>query len=242
VLMVDSREHTVIEANAAAADLFGTTPAGLRNQPLSSLAAEPWDFGSDDGAFLAATFSGKLVPCTLRYELVKTEGVPTLLVVLERSAGAASPPVHEPTSEEPLVLPEAPPPVSLEKPPLPKGPGMLVTINPVVREVARRLLQKIGHPVEAFSSLDDATVWLITHDVRPELVALDLSDFDDANTWLAEVRARCGDVPCVGFTEGETFVLPDDGPNTLLEKPFDLDALGTALASAGVESGVRVTA
>jgi DNA-binding NtrC family response regulator len=130
----------------------------------------------------------------------------------------------------------------MEKPPLPLGPGMLVTINPVVREVARRLFDKMRHPVEAFSSLDDATVWLITHDVRPELVALDLSDFDDANTWLSEVRARCGHVPCIGFTEGETFVLPDDGPNRLLEKPFDLDALGAALAAAGVEAVDRVTA
>jgi hypothetical protein len=123
------------------------------------------------------------------------------------------------------VLAPAPPLV------LPVGAGVLVTINPTVREVARRLFDKCGHPCEAFSNLDDAVVWLITHDLRPEFLAIDLTDFDVVENWITDLRARCGDVPCIAFTDGETYSLPEGGRNAFLEKPFDLDALQEALSA-----------
>jgi hypothetical protein len=182
--------------------------------------------------------NGNPVPCLLRYELIKVEGVPVLLVVLER-APESVPPAPE-VSEQSVGPERALAPVA--PPVLPIGPGMLITINPTVREVARRLFDKTGHACEAFSNLDDAVVWLITHDVRPEFLAIDLTDFDVVESWIADLRARCGDVPCIGFTDGETYSLPEGGLNVSLEKPFDLEAFQDALSAVCLRVPSCVTA
>jgi PAS domain-containing protein len=238
VLLVDPREHTVIEANAAAGDLFERPAAALRGQTLDALSAEPWEPASSSGFFIAQTLNGIPVPCLLRYELIKVEGVPVLLVVLDRAPESVPPAaeVVEPPAEPERVLAPAAPPV------LPVGPGMLITINPTVREVARRLFDKSGHPCEAFTNLDDAVVWLITHDVRPEFLAIDLTDFDVVESWISDLRARCGDVPCIAFTDGETYSLPEGGLNTSLEKPFDLEAFQDALSAVHLRVPSCVTA
>jgi PAS domain-containing protein len=239
VLLVDPREHTVIEANAAAGDLFERTAAGLRGQTLDSLSAEPWEPARSNGSFVAQTSNGDRVPCMLRYELIKVEGVPLLMVVLDRLPESVQPAAEEAAlmvvePERPL-LPAAPPA-------LPIGPGMLITLNPTVREVARRLFDKCGHSCEAFTNLDDAVVWIITHDVRPEFLAVDLTDFDVAESWISDLRARCGDVPCIAFTDGETYSLPAGGLNAFLEKPFDLDALQDALSAVDLPVPAAATA
>jgi PAS domain-containing protein len=237
ILLVDPRDHAIIEANAAAGDLFRGTVASLRGRELDSLSDGPWDAASGDDRFTAVTLDGGLVTCAFRFELIKIEGVPTLLVILE-----PDPPVHESSSVLDVIMaavpspPAAPPAV----PTLPDGPGILVTLDPTVREVARRLLDKTGHACETFTCLDDATVWLITHDLRPELIAVDLMDFDDTEGWISELRARCGDVPCLAFTDGLNYVLPSSGPNALLPKPFDLDALADALRELNLESALAV--
>ncbi|MBU0691880.1 response regulator, partial [bacterium] len=118
---------------------------------------------------------------------------------------------------------------------LPLGPGLLIVNNPTVREVARRMLAKTGHPCEAFSSLDDATAWIYSHDLRPELVCFDLGDFDDGDEWLTQVRTRCGDVPCLALSSGNDYPLPDNGPNYYLEKPFELESLAQALLALNIE-------
>jgi DNA-binding NtrC family response regulator len=127
---------------------------------------------------------------------------------------------------EPVVEHAAP---DVAPPPLPVGPAMLISLNPTVREVARRLLAKTGHPTEVFTNLDDATVWLITHDMRPELAAIDLTDFDDAENWILEMRSRCGSVPCMAFADDSGYEMPNGGLNEILAKPFDLDSMTGAL-------------
>ena len=239
VLLVDPREHTVIEANAAAGDLFERTAAGLRGQTLDSLSAEPWEPAQSNGSFIAQTLNSNRVPCTLRYELIKVEGVPVLMVVLDRLPESVQPAAQVP--EPSTVEPERP--LAPSTPPaLPIGPGMLITLNPTVREVARRLFDKSGHACEAFTNLDDAVVWIITHDVRPEFLAIDVTDFDAVESWIADLRARCGDVPCIAFTDGETYSLPEGGRNTFLEKPFDLEAFQDALAAVDLSVPACVTA
>jgi CheY-like chemotaxis protein len=109
---------------------------------------------------------------------------------------------------------------------LPSGPALVIAYNPIVRDVTRRLLDKTGHTNEAFSSLDDATVWLITHNVRPAFIAIDISDYDDGLDWIDDMRNRCGDISCLCFTNGETYDdIPGTGMNGFLVKPFDLDSL-----------------
>jgi PAS domain-containing protein len=232
VLLVDPRDHAVLEANSGAADLFGVTPADLRGQIFGSLSAEPWELGSGEDIFTAATAQGHFIRCWLRYELIKIEGAPTLLMLLE-----PIPEIYTIAPTESLTdEASAPRPEAAVIPPMPVGPGLLITMNPTVREVARRLLEKVGHPCESFSCLDDATVWLITHDQRPELTAIDLSDFDGAENWIEEMRARCGDVPCVAFTDSEGYTLPNGGLNEFLAKPFDLNSLTDALKALHLEA------
>ena len=114
------------------------------------------------------------------------------------------------------------------------GPALLIAFSPTVRDVARRLLEKTGHPNEAFSSLDDATVWLITHDVRPEFVAIDLSDYDGGVNWIDDMRTRCGNVPCLCFTNGEEYEI-EGNTHAYLPKPFDLDMLTGAMNELNIE-------
>jgi PAS domain-containing protein len=229
VLLVDPREHTVIEANAAAGDLFERPAAGLRGQSLDSLSADPWEFTQGHDLFIAQTLRGGRVPCMLRYELIKLEGAPALMVVLEPEQENMAP-----STEVPVAADAEPPrePASSAPRVLRLGPGMLIALDPTVREVARRLLDKSGHACEAFTNLDDAVVWLITHGVRPEFLALDMTDFDAVDVWVSDLRARCGDVPCIAFTDGETYDLPDDGPNVFLAKPFDWESFQDALSGA----------
>lgn len=230
VLLVDPRDHAILEANAAAADLFGVTPPELRGQILDTLSAEPWEMGSGDNTFWAASAGGLITQCWLRFELIKIEGAPTLLVMLEVIPDA----YHSTPDPMDYAAPESEPVVEhaaqeVAPPPLPVGPAMLISLNPTVREVARRLLAKTGHPTEVFTNLDDATVWLITHDMRPELAAIDLTDFDDAETWIQEMRSRCGSVPCMAFADDAGYEMPNGGLNEILSKPFDLDSMTGAL-------------
>ena len=162
-----------------------------------------------------------------------------LLVVLESAPETV--PAPEILSE-PVTHPTDPNSVPTALPVLPLGPGILVTLNPTVREVARRLIEKCGHTCEAFTNLDDAVVWLITHDVRPEFLAIDLTDFDQVDSWVTDLRVRCGEVPCIGFTDGETYLLPNGGLNTLLAKPFDLDSLNEALSVVHLEAALCASA
>ena len=236
ILLIDPRDHAILEANAAAGDVFGFAPADLRSQILDSLTAEPWDFSAGEELFVAASTRGDSTRCMLRYELIKIEGMPTLLVVLEPIPQPLVSSEPEPQFEDETTSPQ--PVAATAPPPLPIGPGMLITMNPTVREVARRLLEKVGHNCEVFSSLDDATVWLITHDMRPELVAIDLTDFDEAEIWIEELRARCGDVPCIAITDGAEYVLPGDALNEFLVKPFDLESLTGSLAALNLEASV----
>ncbi|MBU1983418.1 PAS domain-containing protein [bacterium] len=228
VILADPRDHSILEANAAAADLLQTTPPALRGRALADFSAEPWELNNEDSLYIARGYNGIAIRCRLQYELIKVEGAPTLLIVLE--------PESEPLLPDyPEIVPQATvmdsPPSSPEPLPLPPGPGLLITLNPTVRETARRMFEKTGHDCESFSSLDDVTVWLITHDVRPEFVAIDLTDFDGIDGWLEELRARCGDVPCLAFTDGDPWSLPNDGLNAFLAKPFDFESLIAALAT-----------
>lgn len=232
VLLVDPRDHSVMEANAAAGDLFRMPAANLRGQTLSELSTTPWDLGDGSDYFIAQALDGSRIECTLRYELIKVEGLPELMIVLEPM------PQRSPEYiEAPLISEVEPQDTTTQAipPSLPVGPGMLVTLNPTVREVARRLFEKRGHSCEAFTNLDDAVVWLITHDVRPEFLAIDLTDFDEVDNWINDLRARCGDVPCIAFTDGDIYPLPNGGLNAFLPKPFDLDSLTEALANVNVD-------
>ncbi len=185
------------------------------------------------------TSDGQAVPCAFRFELIKIEGIPTLLVILEPDQlRLEALPLPAAISAPVVALPAAPPVQPPAVPSLPAGPGILVTFDPTVREVARRLLDKLGHNCESFSCLDDATVWLITHDVRPELMAVDLLDFANTVSWVTELRDRCGDVPCLAFTDGLAYSLPATGPNALLTKPFDLDSLAAALRELNLDHAV----
>jgi len=231
VLLADPRDQHILEANAAAADLFQTTSPALRGRLLSDLSAQPWELNQEDSTFFAQTSNGSAVRCELRYELVKIEGAPALLIVLEPELQI---PDYAPIAFDDDLPHEAPAPPAAP-PPLPLGPGLLVCLSPTVRETARRMFEKTGHECESFSSLDDVTVWLITHDLRPEVVAIDLTDYDEAASWIEELRVRCGDVPCLAFSDGERFPLPDSGPNAWLDKPFDFESLVAALAELKLE-------
>ncbi|MDD5087942.1 MAG: PAS domain-containing protein [bacterium] len=239
VLLADPRDQRILEANAAAADLFQTTPSALRGRALSEFSAESWEFGQGNTEFFAEAANGAERRCELSYELIKVEGAPALLIVLEP---LDTPPAPDCT---PIAfaddVPAAAPVLPAAPPPLPIGPGLLVCLNPTVRETARRMLEKTGHECESFSSLDDVTVWLITHDVRPEFVAIDLTDYDEAASWIEELRGRCGEVPCLGFADGEHYPLPDDGPNSWLDKPFDFESLAAALAQLELEHALCST-
>lgn len=241
LLLVDPCDQLVTDANGAAADLFGTTTTGLRGMPLALLAEDPWD-PTNDTLMIARTAADGRQRCGIRYELIKIEGAPLLLVILDplTERVAADAPLAKEywdgNSEATPATPAAPEPDAL--PPLPLGPALLITWDPTVREVARRLFEKSGHLCESFTSLDDTTVWLISHAVRPEFVAIDLTDFDDCEAWISDLRERCGDVPCIGFTDGEAYELPDGGLNALLPKPFDLQAISDTLTVVRVEAGL----
>ncbi len=237
ILLVDPRNHVITEANAAAASLFSSTPNQLRGRILDSLASSPIDLTASRGRFETDTANGHLM-CMLHCEMIKVEGVPTVLASLDIPKELAQPVSHE----EPFELDQTSQDADqvAETRSLATGPAILVSFSPVVREVARRLLEKTGHFPEVFSTLGDATTWLIGQSCRPEFVAVDISEFPDAPDWLTELRDRCGAVPCLAITDGVTDGLPA-GPNALLEKPFDLDSVTAALNELGLTADLVMT-
>jgi len=228
ILLVDPRNHAITEANPAASEFFRLPPDRIRGRVLDTLSPEPIDLASSHHEFVA-DIRGELMTCWSHCEMVKIEGAPMILMMLR--------PPAESLSEGARMTPggtsgkiEQAPPFRVE----PCGPAVLVSLTPVVRDVARRLLERTGHATEAFSSLDDATGWVFSHEVRPEFVAIDISDFPETADWLSEVRRRHEGVACLAITDGVTFGLPCDGPNAYLTKPFDLDSLFGALSLLGL--------
>lgn len=237
ILLVDPRNHVITEANAAAAGFFSTAPNQLRGRILDSLASHPIDLTASRSRFETDTADGHLT-CTLHCEMVKVEGVPTVLASLEIPKELLKAVPHEEMFELDQVSRDED--QVAETRPLATGPALLVSFSPVVREVARRLLEKTGHAPEVFSTLGDAMTWLIGQGCRPEFVTIDITEFSDAPDWLAELRDRCGAVPCLAITDGVTDGLPA-GPNALLEKPFDLDSVTMALGELGLAADLTVT-
>ena len=237
ILLVDPRNHVITEANAAAASVFSTTPNQLRGRILDSLASGPIDLTASRSQFETDTAEGHLT-CALHCEMIKVEGVPTVLASLDmpRDLPRIAP---DETSDDVKQIPQEDDQVA-ETLSLTIGPAVLVSYSPVVREVARRLLEKTGHAPEVFSALNDATTWMIGQSCRPEFVAIDITEFVDASDWLTELRARCGAVPCLAITDGVTDGLPS-GPNVMLEKPFDLDSMAMALSELGLTADLAIT-
>ncbi|MBI5059639.1 PAS domain-containing protein [candidate division KSB1 bacterium] len=236
VLFLNVHDHNIQQCNVAACDLFSMPAPGLLGRTLESLSAFPWIPSSEpESEFFAATPDGRTIRCKFACELVKIEGEPTMLAVLDPIA------TYQPVSEQEQETRELLAAVDRlaqdeDTPPNTAGPGLLIVSNPVVRDVARKLLERAGHDVEAFTTLDDATVWVIAHQYVPGLITLDVTDFDDVEDWLANLRARCGSVPCLAITDGETHELPNSGENFFLQKPFDLDDVERALHELGVEA------
>jgi hypothetical protein len=227
ILLVDPRNHVIGEVNAAAASLFSTTPAALRGRVLDSLASQPIDLTASRNRFEAETSNGHIA-CDLRCEMIKVEGVPMVLVSLDVRLLPSE--THEDLS------PHSVPKEQIENPKarsLVEGPPILVSFNPVVREVARRLLGKAGHSPQVFSTLNDATAWLIAQDCRPEFVTVDISEYPDCSTWLTELRTRTGNVPCMAITDGFADDLPADSV-AVVPKPFDYESIIAALNDLGV--------
>ncbi|MBU1921233.1 PAS domain-containing protein [bacterium] len=233
VLLIDPWTHSIRSANAGAAELFAMTPFDLQEQCLDDFTDIPWEEPEQEKDIMITLANGSLRLCRFSHDLIKIEGEPTVLAVLT--------PQHMPVEADVRDLAEHAQAMAgalqdqLTESVLPLGPGLLIVNNPTVREVARRMLAKTGHPCEAFSSLDDATAWIYSHDLRPELVCFDLGDFDDGDEWLTQVRTRCGDVPCLALSSGNDYPLPDNGPNYYLEKPFELESLAQALLALNIE-------
>ncbi|MCB9366910.1 MAG: PAS domain-containing protein [Calditrichaeota bacterium] len=234
VLMVEPHDYKVLEANLAASDLFGAVHPGLVGKAMEEFADWPWQDDHLRASVQLQRVDGSVVQCSFEHELIKVEGEPTLLVVVTRAYDAEQRDVRqladytaelaERLSDQVHREPE-PTSTSLS---LPIGPGMLVVTNPTVRDVARRMLEHLGHECEVFTNLDDATIWLVRSDVRPEFVMIDLGDFDQPEDWVEMLRTRCGEVPCVGLSDNDLGALPN-GPNSFLSKPFELEDIAGSL-------------
>lgn len=233
VLLIDPWSHTIRSANAGAAELFGMTPFDLQEHSLDEFTDISWEAPEQERDIMVTLENGSMRLCRFTHDLIKIEGEPTLLAVLTSE--------HMPVEADIRDLAEHAQAMAgalqeqLTETALPLGPGLLIVNNPTVREVARRMLEKTGHACEAFSSMDDATAWIYSHDLKPELICFDLGDFDDGDEWLTQVRTRCGDVPCLALSSGNDYPLPDNGPNYYLEKPFELESLTQALLALNIE-------
>ncbi len=243
VLLVDPRTHLIQEANLAASDLFGAVHPGLPGKNIDEFADWPWQEEHLRASIQLMRADDQCVQCSFEHELIKIEGEPTLLVVVSRlfeyeqhdARGLAdyADSVAENISEQIYRSPEPNTPVMM-----PVGPGMLVVTNPTVRDVARRMLERLGHACEVFTNLDDATIWIVRSEQRPEFVMIDLGDFDQPQDWIEMVRSRCGDVPCVGLTDNDTEDLPD-GSNAVLNKPFELEDVVSSLQRLDLDSALE---
>ena len=233
VLLIDPWNHTIRSANAGAAELFGMTPFDLQDQCLDDFTEISWEEAEPERDIMLTLADGSMRLCRFEHDLIKVEGEPTVLAVLTSQ--------HMPVESDVRDLADHAQAMAgalqeqMAEPELPLGPGLLIVSHPTVREVARRMLAKTGHPCETFSSLDDATAWIYSHELKPEFVCFDLGDFDDADEWLMQVRTRCGDVPCLALSSGNDYPLPEDGSNYYLEKPFDLESLTQALLVLDIE-------
>lgn len=230
VMLVDPRNHAVTDANPAARELFKLPVDRLQGRILDTLSPNPVDLAVSHQDLVIDTPSG-LIPCRAHFEMLKVEGVPMILVVLQPPADSYSSLATSLAKSEYISLHLQ---KSLSPPPVPPGPALVISLNPVVRDVARRLLERTGHACEVFSSLDDATAWLYSRNLRPELIALDIGEFLEAADWLETVRLRCGNVACLAITDGVTYGLTDEGPNAYLIKPFDQDTVVEALNYLGL--------
>jgi len=242
VLLVDPRTHLIQEANLAASDLFGAVHPGLVGKDMESFAEWPWEEDTLRAYLQLTRCDGDYVMCSFQHDLIKIEGEPTLLVLVARAQEVAPQSIHQLADyaegvagqlAEQIEIKQAP----LTQPAMQTGPGLLVVTNPIVRDVARRMLERLGHVCEAFTTLDDAMIWVVRSDMRPQFILLDLGDFDAPGEWLEVVRARCGAVPCVGLSDTLSDELPD-GPNELLGKPFELDELVERLHNLELETAV----
>ncbi len=232
VLLLDPRDLTILEFNMETCDLFSLPPSHLRGRTFDTLSAFPWELGEEQDEFYGLTSDGRTIRCAFRGQLIKVEGNPTLLIVLEALSVEAAP-QSESNDEEPMSEPQ-----TIQRPEVGvpnSGPGLLIVSNPTVRDVARRLLERLDQDCEVFTSLDDATIWLFSRDTRPSVAMIDVSDFDDAEGFVAHLRMRCGDVPCLAITDDEDYALPNGGPNQNVVKPFDLETVADALQSVGLE-------
>ncbi len=240
VLLVDPRTHFIQESNLAASDLFGAVHPGLVGKQMDEFADWPWNEEHLRTSVQLLRGDGECVPCSFEHELVKVEGEPTLLVVVSRQfeneirtpyeladyADSVAEQLSENSHQE-----QALPKQNI----IPVGPGMLVVTNPTVRDVARKMLERLGHPCEVFTNLDDATIYLVRSDIRPEFVMIDMGDFDQPSDWIEMVRTRCGSVPCVGLSDSQSEDLPN-GPNAVLPKPFELEDVANSLQSLDLDS------
>jgi PAS domain-containing protein len=233
VMLVTVHEHTVLQCNMEACDLFSMPAPALVGNRLENLSAFPWELQNDpEQEFYALTPDGRTIRCALACELIKLDGEPTMLVVMNPVA-TSFPLTEQPVAPEfqPATNGHASPPALDPQ----RGPGILIISNPVVRDVARKLLARFGHDCEAFTSLDDATIWLISHDTAPNFITLDVTDFDETAEWLGDMRARFGHVPVIAITDGENSEGTSAEDAYMLTKPFDLDTVEHALRELHVE-------
>jgi len=243
VLLVDPRSHMIQEANLAASDLFGAVHPELAGKNIDEFAEWPWQSEHLRSSVQLLREDDQCIECSFEHELIKIEGEPTLLVVVTklfefeqrdvRQLADYADSVAEDVTEQIQQRVAEP-----STPALPVGPGMLVVTNPTVRDVARRMLERLGHSCEVFTNLDDATIWIVRAEFRPEFLMIDLGDFDRPQELIEMLRARCGNVPCLGLTDNETEELPD-GSNAVLNKPFELEDVVSSLQSLDLETVVE---
>lgn len=243
VLLVDPRTHQIQEANLAASDLFGAVHPGLIGKQMDEFADWPWNEDNLRAAVQVTRADGQCISCSFEQDLIKVEGEPTLLVVVAQLPEAPLATAHGLADFAQSVAEQIngslqQKPETQHPPQIPVGPGMLVVTNPTVRDVARKMLERLGHSCEVFTNLDDATVYLVRSDMRPEFVMIDMGDFDQPSEWIEMLRARCGSVPCVGLADSNADDLPD-GPNALLSKPFELEDIANSLHSLELEIAVN---
>jgi PAS domain-containing protein len=230
VLLVDPRNHTIHETNPAANEFFHSSAEKLNGRIFDSLACEPIDVASNSFRFVADTPDGPL-QCRAHGEMVKVEGSPMILVVIQPPAEYCACLADQISRSQDTTDSYSQTAESREVTP---GPSILVCVNPAIRDVTRRMLEDLGHPCEAFSRLDDATFWLIANELRPDLVCLDIGEFPEAGDWLEDIRIRYGRVPCLALTDGVTFGMPNNGSNAYLIKPFDADTMVEAMNCLGL--------
>lgn len=232
VMLVDVHEHKILQCNMEACDLFSMPAPALVGNRLENLSAFPWELGSDpDQEYYALTPDGRTLRCSFGCELIKLDGEPTMLVVLNLITQTTNYIAPEPACDIAPVVNELQNAIIESV----KGPGILIVSNPVVRDVARKLLARIGHDCEAFTSLDDATIWMFAHETTPNFITLDLTDFDGANEWLSDMRARFGPVPVLAITDEDLSENSSPEDAFILTKPFDLDTVEHALKELHVE-------